>query len=148
MPLTPITQPHMSTPSPSTPWFELPHAPASGTLVARQDAVADGQALMVALDTGGGVDQPFRLIVRRSGDEFKAFANRCAHFGIPLAAKQSQLLFKPHISITCNAHYARYRWADGTCESGECDGEGLIPVPLTLQPNGDLCIGGASLLEQ
>ncbi len=74
----------------------------------------------------------FRLIVARSGDEVFGYVNRCAHFGVPLAERIEQLIFKPHQSLTCNVHYARYAWRDGVCESGECDGEGLLRVPLEL----------------
>ncbi|MBK7006104.1 MAG: hypothetical protein IPH37_14040 [Burkholderiales bacterium] len=62
---------------------------------------------------------------------------------MPLAARQDLLIFKPHTSITCNVHYARYRWADGTCESGECEGEALIAVPLDVGTDGSISIGGA-----
>ena len=72
-----------------------------------------------------------------------AYVNRCAHFGVPLAARQEQLIFKPHTSITCNVHYARYRWADGVCESGECEGESLIAVPLDVRADGTIHIAAA-----
>lgn len=121
-------------------WSTLPHAPAPGTALAALDTLPDGQATMLALDTGGGADKPFRLLLLRSGPDVKAFVNRCAHFGVPLAAKQAQLIYKPHTSVTCNVHYARYRWADGVCESGECEGESLIPVPLHISEQGDICI--------
>jgi len=58
-----------------------------------------------------------------------------------LAARQEQLIFKPHASITCNVHYARYRWADGVCEWGECEGESLLPVPLERGSDGMLRVG-------
>ena len=72
---------------------------------------------MWELDTGAGPGQPFKLLLR-NGLDVTAFANRCAHFGVPLTSKQSQLIFTPLVSITCNVHYARYRWADGVCEAG------------------------------
>ena len=76
----------------------------------------------------------------RNGPEVTVFVNRCAHFGVPLAAKQSQLIFMPLTSITCNVHYARYRWADGGCDTGECNGEGLVPVPLHISETDVLSI--------
>ena len=121
-------------------WFDLPHAPEPGRHLGLRDALPDGQATLLDLDTGGGPSQLFRLLLLRSGSDVKAFVNRCAHFGVPLAERQSQLLFKPHASIRCNVHYARYRWADGSCESGECDGESLIPIPLTIAADGHLSI--------
>ncbi len=130
---------------PATPphWSTLPHAPAPGTRLTMLNDLPDGQATLLALETGGGPQQPFRLLLLRSGTQVTAFVNRCAHFGVPLAARQDLLIFKPHTSITCNVHYARYRWADGTCESGECEGEALIAVPLDVGTDGSISIGGA-----
>ena len=105
-----------------------------------RDALPDGQATLLDLDTGGGPTQLFRMILLRSGLDVKAFVNRCAHFGVPLAVRQTQVLFKPHASISCNVHYARYRWADGSCEFGDCAGESLIPVPLAIAADGELTI--------
>lgn len=143
-PMTPEPQPLSPPTPPAAPlaplWSNLPHAPAPGTPLAHRDDLADGVPTMLALDTGGGADKPFRLLLLRSGADVRAFVNRCAHFGVPLAAKQAQLIFKPHTSITCNVHYARYRWADGTCESGECEGEGLVAVPLQIDAVGQICI--------
>jgi len=129
----------MSTSSPQH-WHQLPHAPAPGTALGHIDALPDGQPTLRELDTGGGPGQPFRLLILRSGCSVSAYVNRCAHFGVPLAAKQAQLIYQPHVSITCNVHYARYRWADGSCESGECDGESLVPVPLHVAADGQLTI--------
>ena len=75
-------------------------------------------------------EPPFKAILLRSGEQVFAYVNRCAHFGVPLAEKMEQLIFKPGQSLSCNVHYARYGWRDGSCQDGECDGEGLLPVPL------------------
>lgn len=130
----------MHPPPPPLLWSSLPHAPAPGTVLAQLGDLTDGHPTLLALDTGGATEQPFRLILLRSGAQVSAYVNRCAHFGVPLAAKQSQLIYQPHTRITCNVHYAHYRWADGTCESGECEGESLVPVPLSVQPSGAICI--------
>jgi nitrite reductase/ring-hydroxylating ferredoxin subunit len=131
----------MNTPPEPLHWSTLPNAPAPGTpLQCQRDALPDGQATLWELDTGGGLGRAFKLVLLRSGMDVTAFANRCAHFGVPLATKQSQLIFTPLVSITCNVHYARYRWADGVCESGDCVGESLIPVPLQVSDSGALQI--------
>ena len=57
----------------------------------------------------------FKLLVLRQGDQVHAFANRCA----------------------------RFAWATGACEAGECDGEALIAVPID-HDNGVLRIGVAA----
>ena len=89
----------------------------------------DGGALFWSCGEG---KQSFRLIVLRSGDAVFGYVNRCAHFGVPLAEKIEHLIFKPHLSLSCNVHYARYGWQDGGCQSGDCNGEGLLQVPLEV----------------
>ena len=127
----------MSTPPPEPRfWFDLPHAPAPGAVLGDRHALPDGQATMSTVDG----PHPFRVLLLRSGEEVKAYVNRCAHFGVPLAARQEQLLFKPHVSITCNVHYARYRWADGVCESGDCEGESLIAIAVVVDTQGQIRI--------
>jgi nitrite reductase/ring-hydroxylating ferredoxin subunit len=84
--------------------------------------------------------KPFRVLLLRSGPNVRAFVNRCAHFGVPLAQRQDLLIFQPHTSITCNVHYARYRWNDGVCIAGDCEGESLLPIPVTVDATGRICI--------
>ena len=138
----------MNSPS-TTPryWHELPNAPAAGTAVLPLAELDDGQARLVDLappaDAQGAAAAPFRLILTRSDTQVVAYVNRCAHFGVPLAQRQEHLLFTPHQRLTCNVHYARYRWHDGSCESGECDGEGLLAVPLVVDDTGLLRIAPA-----
>lgn len=118
-------------------WHALPHAPAPGTVLGQRDALPDGQATLYNVP---GAAKPFGVLLLRSGPAVMAYVNRCAHFGVPLAAKQEHLIYTPHASITCNVHYARYRWADGVCESGECAGEALLPIPLAVDADGQISI--------
>lgn len=104
-------------------------------------AVADGQALMQELQAPAETSGPgFRYLLLRSGTTVRAYVNRCAHFGVPLAARQDLLLFVPHTSLTCNVHYARYHWSDGACASGECEGVGLLPIPVIVDALGQICV--------
>jgi nitrite reductase/ring-hydroxylating ferredoxin subunit len=123
---------------PSVAWHSLPHAPAPGTLLGQRDALQDGQVLMHQVFAAHDSAQahPFRILLLRSGQEIKAFVNRCAHFGVPLAARQDLLKFQPHTSLTCNVHYARYRWSDGVCDQGDCEGEALLTIPLQVDEVG------------
>jgi nitrite reductase/ring-hydroxylating ferredoxin subunit len=134
-------------PTSNTPihWFELPRAPAVGTVLGSVSDLPDQQVTLLALDTGGGAAQPFRLLLLRESAQVRAFVNRCPHFGVPLAAKPTQLISKPGTSITCNVHYARFRWSDGVCESGECVGEGLMPVPLDIADGGRIVIAASEI---
>ena len=98
---------------------------------------------MVSLSATAAGAPDFKLLVLRQGDQVHAFANRCAHFSVPLAAQAAQLISTPLKSLTCNVHYARYDWATGACEAGECDGEALVVVPIEHN-NGDLHIGATA----
>jgi nitrite reductase/ring-hydroxylating ferredoxin subunit len=130
----------MTAAHPPLTWQQLPGAPAGGTALVPQDTLPDGQVTMHTLASDDDATPPFRLLLLRSGQMVTAFANRCAHFGVPLAAKQSQLIFVPHVSLSCNVHYARYRWADGVCEAGDCAGESLIPIPVQVDAAGMVCL--------
>ena len=124
-------------------WHSLPHVPPVGTLVGTVDTLVDGQAILRLLPAGADTAQakPFGIVLLRSANKVTAFVNRCAHFGVPLASRQEQLIFKPHQSLSCNVHYARYRWSDGVCEYGDCEGESLIAVPLRVSESGQITIG-------
>ncbi len=132
----------MNTPSEPTaeppPWHALAHAPAAGTVLGQRAALADGQPMLHSVFAPDDVAQahPFRVILLRSGQDITVYANRCAHFGVPLAATQQQLIFRPHQSLSCNVHYARYRWSDGVCVQGDCEGESLVRIPVTVDADG------------
>lgn len=134
----------MNTPPNSTPrhWHELPNAPAVGTVLVQRDDLPDGQPRMHSVFAPDDVaqTQPFKLLLLRSGTDIKVFVNRCAHFGVPLAARNEQLIYKPFESISCNVHYARYRWSDGVCDRGDCEGESLLPVPVECDAHGTVRI--------
>ena len=104
-----------------------------------------GPAIMAARTRGAairpGSGAPFRLLLLRTGAAVFAYANRCAHFGVPLAERQHQVIFTPNVSITCNVHYARYRWQDGSCLGGECAGEPLVGVPAAVDAAGFVVVG-------
>lgn len=110
-------------------WSDLPGAPAPGCRLAGLQDIPDGGALLKNLGAGA---QTFRIILLRSGESVFAYVNRCAHFGVPLAEAEHHLGIHPHRSIRCSVHHARYRWADGYCEWGDCEGESLWAIPVIL----------------
>ena len=138
-----MTETTPSAPPPAPPlWHTLPHAPAPGTLLGHVEEVPDGQVLLrQVFDAADDAQKhPFKFLLLRSGQSVTAFANRCAHFGVPLAARQEHLKFQPHTSISCNVHYARYRWSDGVCDWGDCEGESLVAIPLHVDAQGAISI--------
>ncbi|MEI6803859.1 MAG: Rieske 2Fe-2S domain-containing protein [Burkholderiales bacterium] len=131
---------------PPTPlWNTLPNAPAPGTVLGQRDDFADGQATLLKLPVPGKpATQTFGLVVLRDGNALRAYVNRCPHFGVVLAGRQEHLIQTSGVSLSCNVHYARFRWSDGLCESGECVGESLIPVALVVSASGQVCIALAT----
>lgn len=115
----------------STPscWKDVPGAPEPGFRLARFDEIPDGGACLRGPESGGHL---FGIILLRSDRNVFAYVNRCAHFGVPLAGKVEHLGVKPHQSISCSVHYARYRWHDGVCVNGECMGESLLRIPVAV----------------
>jgi len=134
----------MPTPTEPCHWHEVPHAPAPGCVLGQRDTLPDGAPQLGQLATGGGPEKPFRYVLMRSGHAVTAYVNRCAHFGVPLAVRQEHLKFEPHQSISCNVHYARYRWSDGVCDRGECEGASLLSIPVVVDANGSICIARAA----
>jgi nitrite reductase/ring-hydroxylating ferredoxin subunit len=120
-------------------WHELPGAPRPGTVLARRDEMVDGGALLREV---GDSDPPFRIILLRSGEEVFAYVNRCAHFGVPLATRVEHLGLRPHQTLRCSVHYARYRWQDGWCEFGDCRGESLLAIPVRVSA-GEVVVSAA-----
>ncbi len=127
--------------SPPTHWHQLPNAPLPGALLGQLHELDDGEARMLVWTSNETApDKPFRYLLLRSGDTVRAYVNRCAHFGVPLAAQQDLLKFQPHVRITCNVHYAHYRWSDGLCTAGDCEGESLLAIPVAVDADGTIRI--------
>lgn len=124
-------------------WFELPNAPAVGTVLGMLSDIPDGGAQMLILEPlpDASSTKPFKYILLRSGQNVVAYVNRCAHFGVPLSEKPEHLILDPHVSISCNVHYARFRWQDGYCVRGDCEGESLISIPIFIEADGRLVVG-------
>jgi nitrite reductase/ring-hydroxylating ferredoxin subunit len=110
--------------------LQHPHRPAADTVLCQLSDLPDGGGRVFSF---GPDDNPFRLILLRSGETVIAWHNRCPHFGQPLALKDEWLILKPHTTLSCNVHYARFRWHDGVCESGDCEGESLTAVPVSIR---------------
>lgn len=108
-----------------------------GHRVCALSEIPDGGGRMFVVQHSRQGELP--LLVLRSGDRCFGYVNRCPHFDIPLAAQDAQLLLTPHIEVKCNTHYARFRWQDGYCLSGDCAGETLPPVALYLEAGDVYC---------
>ena len=104
--------------------------PTPGYEVCALEAIPDGRGRIFQFSIE---QQEFQLLVLRSGGRCYGYINRCPHFGVPLATCDSQLICESNRWVKCNVHYARFRWQDGFCEAGECEGESLQSVPLEVK---------------
>ena len=100
--------------------------PPSGTVLCR---VADIPETGLALERDG-----WRLALVRRGETVTAFVNACAHFGVRLNARPDRGFVDPVSgALVCHVHYARYAPDDGRCLSGDCEPDGLTPVPVVVR---------------
>lgn len=78
---------------------------------------------------------PLRLVLFRHEGGVVAYVNGCKHFvGTPLNPNGIGNFLHPKDSslIRCGVHGALYRVATGACVEGECDGNGLDRVQVTI----------------
>ena len=103
--------------------------PTSGVEICSLEEIPDGGGHIVQLPQEA---KYIGFLVLRSGDSCYVYINQCPHFGVQLAASDSQLIYSAHHWVNCNVHYARFRWEDGLCEAGECEGEFLQKVTIKI----------------
>lgn len=120
---------------------ELPPAGAVLRTFAAEDASAMASP-NATLPTAAAKprERPFSVLLLVHEGGLRAYVNRCAHFGVPLAARVEQLIHDPGVSVTCNVHYARFRWNDGVCDRGDCEGDRLISIALEEDSQGRVCM--------
>lgn len=113
---------------------------SAGSVLIGADELAtlgDGQCRIVRLDEQQSV------LVLRSGERLQVYLNRCPHFGVELARQPEHLYLEAHQWIRCSVHYAKFRWDDGYCISGDCEGDSLTPVPAKIE-GGQLVVSRAA----
>lgn len=111
-------------------WRDRDFAPAPGTDICSLDELPDGGAREFTFGQGR---EPFRLLVLRSGEHVWGYVNKCPHFGVPLNVNPDQFTLFEHSYIYCCVHYAMFRFEDGYCAEGPCEGDSLMPVPLVTE---------------
>jgi nitrite reductase/ring-hydroxylating ferredoxin subunit len=92
------------------------------------DAIADGEARLFSRGDG---KERVSLVLVRFGDEFRAYANVCPHFGVSLDVGQGIKTFRRH--VMCVNHYAVFRFEDGACVEGPCLGATLDAIPTVVR---------------
>jgi nitrite reductase/ring-hydroxylating ferredoxin subunit len=104
--------------------------PLPNTDVCAASDVIDGKAKVVPLRTDG---TPVEVIVVREGDGVYGYVNECKHMAVPLNLLDDFGVQTSKHRMHCDHHYATFRFNDGYCIEGPCEGESLTPVPLVVR---------------
>jgi nitrite reductase/ring-hydroxylating ferredoxin subunit len=112
--------------------------PAAGTDVCAFDDVADGKARVVVFGKAWGA---FELIVARAGADVFGYVNECKHLPIALNLLADDAVPTAKQHLVCEHHCASFRFRDGYCVEGPCEGESLDAVPLAIR-SGRIVIAG------
>jgi nitrite reductase/ring-hydroxylating ferredoxin subunit len=121
-------------------WRRERGAPATGTSLGPLSAIAEGEAREFRFGEGRRV---FSILVVRHRDAPRAYVNACPHVFLPLTWRSVRVLSADGERLICSNHQAEFRVADGSIVSGPAEpGCALTPVPVHVDTEGDLVIGG------
>ncbi|QKH37980.1 Rieske 2Fe-2S domain-containing protein [Achromobacter pestifer] len=98
---------------------------AAGAALCRIEDIPDGGSLSVQIDA-----QP--VILLRRGMTVWGYLNRCPHFSVTLDAAHGAVLTYEAQVLMCAHHSALFRFEDGLCIEGPCQGAALDPQPLRV----------------
>jgi len=106
--------------------------PVPGAYLCALDEVPDGGGREVTF--GAGRDA-FRVLLLRRGDEVWGYRNVCPHHSMPLNYEPQEFITMDAQAIVCSHHGATFRFEDGSCLDGPCDGAGLEVLPVRREGN-------------
>ncbi|USU17584.1 Rieske (2Fe-2S) protein [Paraburkholderia fungorum] len=72
------------------------------------------------------------VVVVRRGQQVWAYVNRCPHFSVPLDFEPGIVSCYRAQVLMCAHHSALFRFDDGRCIEGPCEGAALEAVPVDL----------------
>ncbi|MGF7132650.1 nitrite reductase/ring-hydroxylating ferredoxin subunit [Paraburkholderia sp. EB58] len=104
------------------------HVPLHAGLCALED-VPDGGGLELPPECAGAPG----IVVLRRGDEAWAYRNVCPHFSIPLNYEPNTFWTYDAEWVMCAHHSAMFRFEDGACMDGPCEGAALRPVVIRIE---------------
>jgi nitrite reductase/ring-hydroxylating ferredoxin subunit len=90
-------------------------------------AIADGGALALDAPQDG-----LSLVLVRRGKEVWAYRNRCPHFSVGLDYRPGEFSTYRGQVLMCAHHSALFRFEDGHCIEGPCEGSRLDAVPVRV----------------
>lgn len=100
-------------------------------VLCRLDEVPDGGALGVSMPSAEGASKA-GLVIVRDGQRVYAYDNVCPHFSVRLDYRPGEFSTYRGEVLMCAHHSALFRFRDGVCIEGPCQGRQLTPVSVTL----------------
>ena len=91
------------------------------------DEIPDGGARDVE------VDPKTHYVVIRRGNDVWAYLNRCPHFSIPLDFEPGVFCTYDASMLMCAHHSAMFRFEDGHCVDGPCEGSALTKIEIEVE---------------
>jgi nitrite reductase/ring-hydroxylating ferredoxin subunit len=91
---------------------------------------------------GGGLDvqaDETRYVLLRRGAEVWAYLNRCPHFSISLDYEPGVFCTYEGALLMCAHHSAMFRFEDGHCIDGPCQGAALTRADIVVSGR-DVCL--------
>lgn len=98
------------------------------------DQVPDGGALALQAPVQGHLTA---LVAVRRGPQVWVYRNRCPHFSVPLDFEPGAFCTYEQRLLMCAHHSAMFRFEDGHCIDGPCQGAQLDSIPV-LERDGAL----------
>ena len=109
-------------------------AAKSGSILCKFDAIEDATAQVFTL---GNWRDGLEVIVARQAAQVFGYINVCAHMSLPLNIDSRVRTLNG--LLLCDHHDAQFRFIDGLCIAGVCEGMSLVKVALGVR-NGDVFI--------
>jgi len=94
------------------------------------DAIADGAAIICAATLDG---EHADLVLVRRGEKVWAYRNRCPHFSVGLDARPGVVHTFAGKVMMCAHHSAMFRFEDGLCIDGPCQGHKLDAIAVCVE---------------
>lgn len=102
---------------------------AAGAVLCRLEDIPDRTGKGFTIQHDG---QDLDIVVVRVGDAAYGYVNWCPHYGITLEWMADKFVDVDGKYIQCATHGARFRFEDGHCIWGPCQGEALEPMPVEI----------------
>ena len=77
------------------------------------------------------------FLVKKDGQVY-GYENKCPHAGVNLEWRPDDFLDIDKSLIQCSVHGALFTIESGNCVGGPCNGQGLHPVNIDIDDQGDI----------